>query len=186
MHPIISELFAYIDSERAALRATLDAIPAAERNIRPAPGRWSVCDVLEHLSIVENGAGRIIARRIAEAKASGLGPETGDTSIIPTLDRPRLIDRKTRIVSPQVVHPAGGADVEATWAALVEARERLKAAVVTGDGLALGRVSHPHPAFGELTIYQWIEFMGAHEARHAAQMREVAAELRGVRTEASA
>jgi hypothetical protein len=39
-------------------------------------------------------------------------------------------------------------------------------------------VSWPHPRFGPLTGYQWIAFSGAHEARHAAQIREIAEQLR--------
>ncbi len=43
-----------------------------------------------------------------------------------------------------------------------------------GDGLAIGTLSLPHPLFGPLTAYHWLAFVGAHEARHAAQIREIA------------
>lgn len=32
----------------------------------------------------------------------------------------------------------------------------------------------PHPAFGPLTIYDWLRLIGYHELRHAKQIREVA------------
>jgi hypothetical protein len=35
----------------------------------------------------------------------------------------------------------------------------------------------PHPALGDQNLYQWIAFVGAHESRHAAQIREIAAAL---------
>jgi hypothetical protein len=42
------------------------------------------------------------------------------------------------------------------------------------DRLALGTLSMPHPLFGPLSAYHWLAFVGGHEARHAAQIREIA------------
>lgn len=41
------------------------------------------------------------------------------------------------------------------------------------DGLALGSVTAPHPVLGEIDVYQWLLFLGAHEGRHADQVREI-------------
>jgi len=57
---------------------------------------------------------------------------------------------------------------------LNESREMLRAAVAEADGLALGSITHPHPVLGEIDLYQWILFVGHHEARHAQQIDEVA------------
>ena len=35
---------------------------------------------------------------------------------------------------------------------------------------------HPHGALGPLTFFLWAAFVGAHEARHAAQIQEIGAE----------
>ena len=32
---------------------------------------------------------------------------------------------------------------------------------------------YPHPLFGPLSAYHWFAFIAAHEARHAAQIREI-------------
>jgi hypothetical protein len=53
----------------------------------------------------------------------------------------------------------------------------LRRAILTGDGLALGTLTHPHPIFGPLTLYQWIATTAGHEGRHTAQIREIAAML---------
>lgn len=45
----------------------------------------------------------------------------------------------------------------------------------TGDGLAFSGVLHPHPIFGMLDLYEWVHFIGAHDRRHAEQVRELAA-----------
>jgi hypothetical protein len=46
------------------------------------------------------------------------------------------------------------------------------------DGLALGGVLATHPRLGSLNVYQWVLFVGGHETRHAAQIREIGEALR--------
>jgi hypothetical protein len=48
-------------------------------------------------------------------------------------------------------------------------------ALVAGDRLALGELVHPHTALGPFNFCQWAAFAGAHEARHAAKIKEIAA-----------
>lgn len=179
MHPRLTELFAQLDSERAALRATLDAIPVPLRDRRPAPDRWSVRDVMEHLVIVERRVAETITAAIAQAVAAGLPTDDGDPSVATTVDRARLRDRTRRLEAPARIHPQGSDDVEGLWVGLQAAREALKAGALAGDGLTLAAVTAPHPFFGVLNAYQWLDFVAGHEARHAAQMREVAAQLGG-------
>ncbi|MEA2712972.1 MAG: hypothetical protein QOK27_933, partial [Gemmatimonadales bacterium] len=38
---------------------------------------------------------------------------------------------------------------------------------------ALGGLTFSHPLLGSLDLYQWILFVGQHEARHAAQIAEL-------------
>jgi hypothetical protein len=45
--------------------------------------------------------------------------------------------------------------------------------VRSADGLALSEIVQPHPVLGPINLYQWIAFVGAHEARHAAQVMEL-------------
>ena len=53
-------------------------------------------------------------------------------------------------------------------------RERLR----RGERLAGLFVQAPHPVFGALDMYQWLLFVGAHEGRHADQIREIGEALR--------
>ncbi len=186
MHPRLTELFAYMDAERRALRETLDAVPEHERSARPAADRWSVRDILEHLLIVESRVAGAVATAIAQAKEAGLEPERDESSVLSAAERGRYLDRSRKLSAPARIHPSGADDVEALRGSLEAARASLKAAALTGDGLALGAVTQPHPVFGALTIYQWLAFMAGHEARHTAQMREVVAQLREGPLEASA
>lgn len=47
---------------------------------------------------------------------------------------------------------------------------------MSGDGRGPGAVAAAHPVLGNLDVYDWTVFAGAHAARHAAQIKEIGAE----------
>jgi hypothetical protein len=179
MHPRIEELIRHLDSTRAELRAAIDGIPDARRSIKPASGGWSSIGVLEHLALAESRVIGLLAKKISEAKAAGLGPETDATPVLPRLGIERVIDRSVKIEAPPTIQPTQERALEVVWTALEDARRGLKQLLAECDGFALGEISHPHPVFGPIDGYQWIGFIGSHEARHAAQIREIGASLAG-------
>ena len=172
-HPRTQELLQYLDEQRAVLRAAFEAVPATQRDLVPAPGRWSAAGNIEHLAIVEARVSARLSALLAEARAAGLGPEPDPSPVIPTLDAGRAMDRKTALTAPEALAPTG-LSAEAAWAALEEAGTKVREVLHASDGLAIGTLSLPHPLVGPLTAYHWIAFVGAHEARHAAQIREIA------------
>ena len=171
MHPRTRELLDYLDSQRAILRAAFDAVPVDAREREPAPGTWPPCAIVEHLAIVGRRIAKVLSTKIADGRAAGLGPETSTEPVLPTIDMAYVLDRSTRRTAPSMVQPTG-LDPDAAWAALEQATVALRASMMEGDGLALGTLTHPHPLFGPISLYHWIAFVGAHEARHAAQIRE--------------
>jgi hypothetical protein len=170
MHVITRELLAYLDEQRSVLKAAFESIPPELRDRPPAPERWSAANVVEHLAIVETRISTLLSERIEEARA-GLPPETRADPILPTIDYQRMYDRSTRVKAPEPVIPTG-LNAMAAWNALEQAGSKMRALLVANDGLALSSVSHPHPRFGLLSVYQWVAFLGAHEVRHAQQIRE--------------
>ena len=172
-HPRTREILEYLDEQRAVLRAAFDAVPAGERERTPAAGRWSVAGNIEHLAIVETRVSGRLSALIAEAKAAGLiGPEPSSEPVLPGIGAGRAADRNTRLAAPEAIHPTG-LSADAAWDALEEAGKRVREVLNAGDGLALGTLSMPHPLFGPLSTYHWLAFVGGHEARHAAQIREI-------------
>jgi hypothetical protein len=171
MHPRTHELLRYLDAQRAMLRAEFDGVPEGIRNRPPAPGQWSPVGIVEHLAIANRRIAKMITKRAAEAREGGLGPETSTDPILATIDINRIVERVTRVAAPEVLHPTG-LDADAAWAALEQSTVAVREAIAKADGLALSEVSYPHPLFGALSLYCWIAFVGAHEARHAAQIRE--------------
>lgn len=178
MQPRLHELITYLDATRAELAAAVAAVPDLQRERRPEPDRWSVAEVLEHLAIVEGGIAKLLGRQIDAARVAGLGPETQSSSVVTTLPLDRLRDRSAPIAAPERVVPKGELSSAAAWQLLDDRRRALLATLQAADGLALGEVPMPpHQALGPLDAYQWVVFLGAHEARHADQIRELAAAL---------
>jgi hypothetical protein len=179
LHPRTIELLNYLDATRSALSEAIDSVPAARRCERPTPERWSVAEVLEHLNLVESRVSKSLARWIDEARSTGIGPESEDDTVLDSISRDGIADRSRRVTAPDPVQPSAGLDAEGAWAALQASRAGLRSAFVSGDGLALSQVERPHPFLGSINIYQWLVFVGSHEARHTAQIREIATEFAG-------
>jgi uncharacterized protein (TIGR00369 family) len=176
MHPRLTELFGYLDRQHALLLANVQAVPTDRHTERPAPDRWSVAEIVEHLVMVEGRLGAMIGTMLREA-APRLGPERDDSAILPTLKPDRALDRSRTLVAREGTVPTGTMSVQAGLGALDEARASLKRTLLEVDGLALGDVERAHPAFGAMSLYGWIAFVGAHMGRHALQVREVTESL---------
>lgn len=177
MQPRTSELLAYLDAADRELDAALAATPPESRQTRADPERWSVAEIVEHLGIVHRTAGALLESTIASAREAGLKSETDHDPVVQNAEVQRMTNRGFKIQTPERARPTGDVDAETAHAQLVDARARVRALLIAADGAALGEVVALHPALGPIDAYRWFVFFGAHQKRHAAQIREVAAEL---------
>lgn len=172
MHPRIAELLDYIDRQADVLRREFEAVPRERRGERPSPSRWSPAEVVHHVIIVERRITQRLEALIVEAR--GHEPESNSSSILTILQPDRALNREFRIKTSDANQPRD-TDPEQIWSEFETTRSALKDVVATADGLAMAKVSAPHPALGPLDGYGWIAFTGSHAARHAAQIKEDAA-----------
>ena len=175
MHSSLAEVFARLDRSRAGLRAAVECVPAHLRDEPPGSDRWSVAGILEHLFLVDERFTAIVANKIADARAAGLGREEGGPSLLPPTVEAMLADRTERRTAPEALHPRG-LECGAAWERVEAARAAFRLVLGAADGLALSGVIHDHPRFGALNAYQWGDFLAAHESRHTEQIREIAAQ----------
>lgn len=178
MHPRTREILDHLDRCHLELERAVADIPRTAEKTRPAPDRWSVAEVVEHLAHVEARIGGVLAPALTAAAGEEGEPELETSPVVPTLDTARLLDRSQRLAAGEASQPSQGLDLDAAWATLSEHRDSLRRAVVGAQGRALGSVTISHPRIGELNVYQWLVFVGAHQARHTAQVHEIAAELK--------
>ncbi len=177
MHPHVAGVLAQLDEARSKLRAAVETVPSHLRSQPPGDDRWSVNGILEHLSLVEQRFAGLIAMRIAEAQKVGVGPEQDTRDPFPATLRQMLADRANRRSAPDAVHPKAGLNEAAAWAAVERARSLTRDAVIAADGLALSQVTHNHPVFGILNMYQLVELIANHEVRHSKQIAGIAEQL---------
>jgi hypothetical protein len=174
MHSRLTELREFVDAQRSALLSAASQVPPDRWTERPAPGSWSLTELFEHLYKVEYGSARLIEKRALEARAAGHPAETESGSMLGALDGTGLTDRGRKLDAPERVAPVGGWTCEQALESLVQSRAKLHDGIRAAEGMALGTVRAPHPRLGEIDLYQWILFVGHHEARHAQQIGEVA------------
>ncbi len=175
----MQELLGFMDEQYAAFRAAAEAVPGADRERQPAPERWSVAQVVDHVSRVEAFAAHMLGEAIGQARTQGLAAETETGSVVDPAQVARLLNRDVKRQATERGAPAPDARFDDAWAALEAAHQRVRQVLAGADGLALDQVQLPHPALGPLTVYQWGVAVGGHEARHAAQIRECAGQLAG-------
>jgi hypothetical protein len=141
---------------------------------KPAPDRWSVAEVAEHITISESTLLGLVQQRLMTSPAAPEKREQvkGKDELI----EQRVPDRSHKAQAPDILKPTGR---WATETDLVKAFETERAATIeyvrtTNDDLR----DHffDHPAFGTLDGYQWLLLISAHSARHTAQIEEVKAD----------
>jgi uncharacterized damage-inducible protein DinB len=181
MHPFTIAVFDRLSESRANLRAAVEAVPPAARAQKPAPDRWSINEVLEHLSLVETLFTNRIATAIDKARDEGLGLEqASERAPLPANIETIVADRSNPRTAPEAARPQGNLDATTAWHRVEQARAVLRDTLGAADGLALSAVMESHPFFGALSVYQFAELIAAHEGRHTAQVKEIAARLAGV------
>jgi hypothetical protein len=126
---------------------------------------------------VEGRILRLLDEELTRARAAGLGPEHDTSPVVHTVPVLRLLDRSARLEARESALPSGKVGADDAWRELQAIRSALRATILAADGLALSELVLPHPRLGPLNVYQWLVFVGAHEGRHTAQVREASGML---------
>jgi hypothetical protein len=176
MHPRVAELVDLLTRGRAALLASVAAVPGDQLEQRPTPDGWSVAEIIDHLQNVEAGSARLLAKRLQRAREQGLGPETETSSVLDRLSAYDIAGGAKR-QAPEMVRPRAGVTAEQALTGLQESREALLELLREGDGLALGQVMAVHPVIGDMDVYGWAVFIAQHEERHERQIRAIGESL---------
>jgi uncharacterized damage-inducible protein DinB len=166
-----SEIYDEIDRTRARLFQIVEELTAEQQGFRPAPDRWSVAQLCDHLSIVEGSVLKVLGKVLAKAEESGAAPPPSDAPFAPvSIEEFVERTRGVKINAPESARPADSRPVAESLAALRDSRAALHALRPRLERLDAHALRFPHPAWGPLNLYQWLLFVGAHEARHLAQI----------------
>jgi len=158
------------DSRERLLR-TIEGLSSEQLQYRPAPGRWTVAENLEHLTFVEGRVLGLIQKSLSE------GPTTSKRSAFEGQDSALVEDiqgRITRFQAPTPVEPIGRWPDDQLLDQFETARRQTHdfASSTQAD---LRNHFLRHPRFGDLDLYQWLLLVAAHCDRHRVQAEEVIA-----------
>lgn len=163
-----------LQSTHDAFLKSISGLSEKQWRFKPAPDRWSVAEVSEHITVSESMLFGLVQSKFMTSPAT---PEkraevAGKDEIILT----KVPDRSRKAQAPEFLKPTNR---WATEADLVQAFEQSRKATMdyirtTNDDLR----DHfgPHPLLGTLDAYQWILLISAHSERHTKQIEEVKAD----------
>jgi uncharacterized damage-inducible protein DinB len=175
MAALTDRLVEQLQTYHAQLHAAIAGVPTELRAAAPPSGGWSVAQIIQHVALIDSRIAMLIARGIAAAPSAGEEPEAD--SVLQNRKVQAVLDRSRKVESQEMFIPSAEWSHAEGLQKLDEAHARLLEVVRSGAGKALTEIKHPHYLLGDLNLWEWMAFAGTHEARHAAQINDIAREL---------
>lgn len=164
-----------------SLQATHDAflqsiagLSEKQWTFKPAPDRWSVAEVSEHIAVSESTIFGLVQGKFMAGPAT---PEKrAEVKVTDEVILARVPDRSHKAQAPEFLKPTGRfADRAAVAKAFEDARKNTMEYVKTTQDDLRDHFG-PHPLLGTIDAYQWILLISAHSERHTKQSEEVKAD----------
>ena len=165
----ISDILAANEQAQERFIAAVSNTTEAQANFRHHENQWTIAEIVEHISIVNDGFLRLTHKLLKEAESAAKPPKT-DLNLGHTSLDENGQQHTEPFQAPDRVRPQGGARIEdslakmrASLAGLAEIQSRLEA-------VDLSEQKFPHPFLGPINAYQWLVLLGEHEDRHRGQI----------------
>lgn len=164
----------YLKETKSDFLKSVKGLSDEQWKFKPAPDKWSVAEVSEHIALSEDFLAKMITEKImkspeapAEKRAAVKGKEEQIMKMIP--------DRSQKAQAPEQLKPQNAfTSRDALLKTFTDKRDtNIKYIKETKDPL------HAHIApspIGEFDAYQWMIFLAAHSKRHTSQIEEVKAD----------
>jgi hypothetical protein len=161
----------WLQESRKEFLAAIDGVSENQWKWKPAPDRWSVGEVAEHIVLGEASQFGNVKKAIASMPDPAWEQKTkGKTERLVATLAPRL----GKAQAPEAIVPKGGM----TQAQVKERFERQRAEIVkfaTETDAPLKQYIIENPFFGSLNGYNWLIYAPLHTMRHDKQIAEVKA-----------
>jgi hypothetical protein len=168
----VAEIYETINETRTSLIALSDTLTAEQANNRENDEGWSVASIYEHLEIIEGRIIEAFEKLLTQAEKEGIKSNGVFDSPVSVLELMKQA-RGKKFEAPPHVQPQGAQDLKKSLAMLQDNRVKLNALRLRIEATDLTKTAFPHPAFGNLNVYQWLIFIGLHEQRHLAQIKRI-------------
>ncbi len=168
----LSRAVDYLDKTRDGVLAATRSLSPAQLNFKPAPDRWSVAEVTEHLAATEGFLMNLVLTQVMTAPARA---EATDVKAIDEFVLKAIPDRTTKLKAPEPLVPTNRFNTPAdSLKQFTEGRAKTRAFLTETKELRDHALDSPLGR--KLDAYQWVLFIAAHSDRHTKQMLEVKAD----------
>lgn len=163
-----TDVFAANDRIRERLITVVGELDGNTAAARPGSDGWSVTQIVEHISIVDEGMCKICAKLLSDA---GVG--NGDVHLSPEFIANMKEMANTKLEAPERVRPTGEQSIAESLSRLSSNRDRLNEIKGRFETLDTAGNKFPHPYFGDLSAAEWLVLRGLHESRHTDQIERI-------------
>lgn len=167
-----AELAAAYEQNQKALHELVHGLSEAQWNYKPAPDRWSIAEIVEHITVNEQFVNELVHGGLVDMETS---PEaTATAEAIESQVSASLRDRSQKFQAPDFVQPTG------RWAGgeeVMGAFDRARGGMIHFLGMAdwdLRSKGAMHPVLQrEVDAQTWAVIVVEHCKRHMEQIEEV-------------
>ena len=161
----------YLETTKKNVLEATKGLSEAQWNFKPAPDRWSVAQVMEHIAAAEDFIRATLKEKVMMAPAGDAGRDVKKTDEAVMMMVP---DRTTKAQAPEPLVPSNRfGSPEGSVKHFVESRAATEDFLKTTTGLRDHVTDSP---LGKLDGYEFVLFIAAHSERHTKQINEVKAD----------
>lgn len=162
----------YLESTRQGVVDATKGLSANQWNFKPAPDRWSVAEVVEHIAAAEDYLEGNVTANVMKAPAR---KGNDDVKAIDEMVLKGIPDRSHTAQAPEPLKPTNRfGSPEASLKHFLESRQRTEDFLKGTNDLRAHATDSPLGK--QLDAYEWILFVAAHSDRHTKQILEVKAD----------
>jgi hypothetical protein len=172
----IEEIYNGNERIRVRLRELLSALTPEQTSTLPADEKWTIAEIVEHISIVDEGALRICSKLLREAQGANQTSDGSATISAAFLDEASK-SVGVKLEAPDRVKPSGEKSIEDSLAKLDATSELAREMRTLFETVGGTDPKFPHPYFGDLSAQEWLALKGGHEMRHIKQIEKVLSKI---------
>ena len=161
----------YLETTKKGVLDATKALSEAQWNFKPAPDRWSIAQVMEHIASAEDFLRGMDADQVMKAPASDAAR---DVKALDDAVLAKVPDRSTKIQAPEPLQPSNRfGSPDASIKHFVESRAATEDFLKSATGMRAHVADSP---MGKLDAYEFVLLIAAHSERHTKQILEVKAD----------
>ena len=161
----------YLESTKKNVLEATKGLSEEQWNFKPAPDRWSVAQVMEHIAAAEDFIRDVLKEKVMTSPAGEAGRDVKKTDETVMAMVP---DRTNKVQAPEPLVPTNRfGSPDGSLKHFVESRASTEDFLKTTSGLRDHVADSP---MGKLDAYEFVLLIAAHSERHTKQINEVKAD----------